>query len=576
MADKFDLVLSLNKYPFGVFETRFGYLINGYYYDKGLNCYDSKVCNIDHYHDIFKLSIATVADLNTKYRETSNIYNDTYIYKDENIPNVFYALSKGIPSTSGISYNYSCDRIIALEEKDKDIKQLWYFTSSAQNNSTIRFLGQNLTKLFIADGRDIYILRKSDGAILARTNDSKFLESSSHPSNTSSHPMIFKTIYDIDNILYIIAFRSHLNNNYANSYNDNYIFKVNKDANTIEFYVLPGSNYTTKVIKNIADDGTETKGNVLTTCLGHTINDNIILKDNKVIIYLPFNITIDQSLNGTNGYNQSNFFNQLMTFTIDFNNPEWPPKISTNIIDIKVPELRVLENTHWITKRFWTMEDNKYLVFVNSREYFDNTMPNIPYQGIHIFELSEDCQTPTYLCTDRCSKTDEIKTFIYTSNKEILLVCYSRCFMIYKWNYDTHKYEYTKSFVQDVHSCGFDELDRLWIHTFDKQEIHVYNLDDPLSVNIKFELPYYSYNDEDINTYILFEALNFFGKHVKGKFLFTLYGDAVFDESGTEKLEYEYTIEDKAKIPITIKNINGVQCHVKFMSIITNSSSSSP
>ena len=89
-------------------------------------------------------------------------------------------------------------------------------------------------------------------------------------------------------------------------------------------------------------------------------------------------------------------------------------------------------------------------------------------------------------------------------------------------------------------------------------------------------MPYYSYNDEDINTYILFEALNFFGKHVKGKFLFTLYGDAVFDESGTEKLEYDYTIEDKAKIPITIKNINGVQCHVKFMSIIINSSSSSP
>ena len=91
MADKFDLVLSSSKYPFGVFETRFGYLINGYYYDKGLNCYDSKICDIDHYHNIFKLSIATVADLNAKYRETSNIYNDTYIYKDENIPNVFYA-----------------------------------------------------------------------------------------------------------------------------------------------------------------------------------------------------------------------------------------------------------------------------------------------------------------------------------------------------------------------------------------------------------------------------------------------------------------------------------------------------
>jgi hypothetical protein len=94
--------------------------------------------------------------------------------------------------------------------------------------------------------------------------------------------------------------------------------------------------------------------------------------------------------------------------------------------------------------------------------------------------------------------------------------------------------------------------------------VHVHNLDDPQEVIMKFEHNHYSYEGQDILSYISFEAKSFSNEVPVGKYVLKLQGNAIFKDSGTNTLEIQYSGGIR-KIDFYVVGPKTITCYADFI-----------
>ena len=211
--------------------------------------------------------------------------------------------------------------------------------------------------------------------------------------------------------------------------------------------------------------------------------------------------------------------------------------------------------------RFWIIDNYLYYAIYDETNS-DNDMKNI--QGIHVFKINPGFELE-YVDKIQITIKKNIISMLYNSTKEILLIGYYNSFEIYLYNHDNHLYEPVNKELTNISSVGFDSMDRLWYQTL-SNSVDVENLDDPQYVEIKFEKIYYTYENEDIDTYLTFKAISFTDKVPKGKYILKLTGNAYFKNNGIKTLFINYT-GGTVKLDIVVTGPKRIVCDVEYQKV---------
>ena len=152
---------------------------------------------------------------------------------------------------------------------------------------------------------------------------------------------------------------------------------------------------------------------------------------------------------------------------------------------------------------------------------------------------------------------------VYNSDKTILLVGYKNNFEIWKLNTSTHLYANTGLAYSNIRCVGFDKLDRIWYQTL-TNGVHYLSLNDPVKVTLKFEKQFYTYINEDIESYITFAAIDAFNNKALGNYVLILHGNVYFKDTNNQRLNINYNGDNTIHYPIVITGNETISCEAKF------------
>ena len=525
----------------GIIETKFGYIINGHYYDKGLNYYEKHEASCGLYNDNQLRPSLDIAHATSLYNDNFYHYNlfdnNIGIIEDEYIPNRYYIINDK-------TVNNNTNSISIIEEKDGEIKTIYRrnYINDARHYIS-EYIGQTKDKIFFASHWIMCIDKKTFKITYTYEYGNEFIH--------------LKKIYEKENFIYIFVVRRY-------GYNDFELLRLNtttleivqKKINSNTFY--KPYRFQNDNISNMSKDYAKKYGDIF-------YPDNFYFKDNICHIYAPLNL-MPNKYDIPEGWTEiPEFYTQMCHIVIDFNNDDWN-KINFNVIDdidiIGIKELmQPVINSNVVIQKTWIIED-KYLCMFSYNDYTGNSFT--PYQNLHMFKIKNDCSLE-YLYSEPVTRNKQINTIVFNSDRTYIIVGYTNAFTILKYDFNKHKYIPSNIYMYSITKVGFDELDRLW-YVESNGEIHVQNLTDPYDVIIKFEKDNYIYErDKEIETYIDFKALTFEGEYADGKYEFKLSGDAYFKSNSKKILNYNYTEKAKIRIPVNIININGLQCSVTYI-----------
>lgn len=208
------------------------------------------------------------------------------------------------------------------------------------------------------------------------------------------------------------------------------------------------------------------------------------------------------------------------------------------------------------------VDNVKYLNLVSYQINFAANSTYIQNQGIYTFRIDSDTKL-TFTGFNPIDQTKLIGGFIYDKSKQHLIVSKLNAFQILKFNKELALYESTSFEVPSCYSVGLDELQRIWYIKTDSS-MHMINMQDAQSVNIKFEKPYYDYAGTSIETFITFSAINYLDEEFKGTFELILDGPAVFTENSNNVLKFDYNGGEE-QIGVTILGASPITVYPKFI-----------
>ena len=211
--------------------------------------------------------------------------------------------------------------------------------------------------------------------------------------------------------------------------------------------------------------------------------------------------------------------------------------------------------------RFWIIDNYLYYAIYDETNS-DADMKNI--QGIHVFKINPGFELE-YVDKIQITTKKNIISMLYNSTKEILLIGYYNSFEIYLYDEESHLYKPANKEITNIASVGFDSMDRLWYQDLNGG-VFVENLDDPQYVTVKFERLYYTYEGNDIDTYITFEAKSFTDKVPNGLYTLRLTGNAHFKDNGIKSLTISYT-GGTEKFDIVVTGPKRIVCDVEFQKV---------
>lgn len=565
-----------------VIETGLGFIIMGQYYTKAdLDPVSLEGQNIDGGDNILNLHNVVYLDDTAREGLRDRMFKIT---KDEYFPDRYYFVVNGHYSDYNPTFPYLC----VSEEKDDKITIL--ATLSGQNKEWYQIVDQ--------DNDFIYITwRMLDGHTcgMSRIDKEFFTETEifSIPTTTRSVPdFMFK-----DEVYIFISVRN------VNA--TIYLFRYNKSAKTfmskmkaanqdITFYSCnptqhaSGSwyerrNYVTPITHEklfpqnciIRHDDCYASGNVRAIVIPQRYNQNFFLSNagrntsSSWVNSTGFETeetTADSVKHwGHNGFRYSintaqsnrNHGSFILNPDVAFENNNWYYALGNNYKNANFT--RLTHDTNYNTYRYWII-DNKYLCLMMYEESNGHT-GHITYQGILVCTI-ESVTNITPVALTRVTTAKEIITMCYTTDKKVLLIGYKNEFELYKW--DGTKYIPTNIDITDVVSAGFDMLDRLWYQKTDGS-VHTVNLTDPQTISLKFEKGYYTYIDENIDTYVTFSALDHLGDPAHGIYELELSGNIIFTDTGEKTYRVQYSGED-IQVNVSIVGPKTITCKTTFIS----------
>ena len=229
-------------------------------------------------------------------------------------------------------------------------------------------------------------------------------------------------------------------------------------------------------------------------------------------------------------------------------------------------ELQDIEQLKWknggyFVYRFWIIDNYLYYAIYDETNS-DNDMKNI--QGIHVFKINPGFELE-YVDKIQITTSKNIISMLCNSSRSVLLIGYYNSFEIYMLNKNTHLYEKVNKELTNILCAGFDSMDRLWYQNTN-YGVFVENLDDPQEVKIEFEKIYYTYEGQNIESYITFEASSFTDKIPTGRYILTLSGNVYFKDTLTKTKVVNYT-GGIVKIDIIVNGPKRLTCSAKYQKV---------
>ena len=495
-----------------VVETANGFLLNTQYYTKeNLAPVPFEVCDL--YGSPYSLSIRKHLYLQDY---TWNFYNDEIgILRDSTYENRYY-----MRTLTGYISGARQTRLVVFEETE---------------NGEITILSEYLLGDYqlcqFVDQSDQFIyftLRSNTTFLLSRMDKKTFAVTTTYSNSAGQNFGRLEKIYS-DSTYVFFMFLANQNI---------YALKLNKATNTTELSaaiyrgretVATAYNFTT-----IADHEYKIDANTFGVFLFNAANPEQPIDLYQHDVTKPF----------TDGFT-------MQDVIITWNNEK-------SQIDF------LNSNTVYNTSRNFITEFDgvKYLHVAMYQTGFSNAN-YIPYQGIYTFKI----ESPTSLVFTGYNQVDAVKQFggfIYDESKEHLIVAKQNAFQILKFNRTTLKYESTNFEIPGCYCVGLDELQRIWYIKVDSS-VHMINMEDAQSVEIKFEKEYYDYSGTSITTYIDFSALNYLGEEFSGTFELMISGPAVFTKNNANVLRFTYDGIGKQQVGITITGASPITIYPKFI-----------
>lgn len=227
-------------------------------------------------------------------------------------------------------------------------------------------------------------------------------------------------------------------------------------------------------------------------------------------------------------------------------------------------------NSRYTIQRHWIIGNYLYVAIYN--ENAESNM--LTHQGVCVLQILTDAKTAihancrletrlTHIGRTQFSNQKSIISMVYNSDKTILLVGYKNNFEIWKLNTSTHLYANTGLAYSNIRCVGFDKLDRIWYQTL-TNGVHYLSLNDPVKVTLKFEKQFYTYINEDIESYITFAAIDAFNNKALGNYVLTLHGNAYFKDTNNQRLNINYNGDNTIHYPIVITGNETISCEAKF------------
>ena len=500
-----------------VIETNYGMILNTQYYTKEKMApvpFESIFCNGTPY----ALSIRKQLYLQSYSWAFAN--EECNIVKDSKYENRYYMRTlEGY--ISGTWYS----RIVAFEET---------------NNGEVKILGSwsardiQIHKIIDQNDDYLYFTARSGGSYyLYRMNKKTFGVDNQWSSSTSYHYLYIEHLHSDDMYIYLMFISDH----YV------YAARYNKHTNSYE--------YPKKILTGEEDTSAPTWVNYYYSSVPddvHKIDEHTY----GLFYYNPLNKEqpLDLYL-----YDITKTFDEGFTmqhYTINWGHGK--------------DKIDFVESTQDIVFRNFTTEFNgvKYLnLFVYKQNF--NSVPFIQHQGIYTFVLDHQSHTLTFTGYNQIDGAKQIHGFIYDESRRHIIVAKQNAFQILKFDINTQRYEKTNFEITNCYSAGLDELQRLWYIKTDTS-VHMVNLEDAQSVEIKFENEYYDYTGTSINTYITFSALNYLDEDFPGIFELSIEGPAVFSENNNSVLQFNYNGNGPQQIGVTITGASPITIYPKFIS----------
>ena len=519
-----------------VVETENAMILMGNYYQKeDMSCISKKGCifnNISVGNNT--LNISRYMNISTSYRlgERDKRFG---IIKDPYIPNRYYYVINNHHSNINNAYSYMI--IADEEENDLVIKAI----SSNQNI--------DWREIFDIDENYIYAsgVHLANGGIYVYRINKNNGETAVIFQVTSTNRAKCNLIYKNETYLYFIT--GGVTN--GNAWGRFYFTRYNKN----NFETL-NTLYTPPDLTAGTTSYAWNNTNIWMPCNNIDI-ENLYHEGNKY--YWCYPQRSGTKLSTGDGPANNNLMIMCYDSSKSFNESDVITFRTTN-------GLQDIEQLKWkdggyFTYRFWIIDNYLYYAIYDETNS-DNDMKNI--QGIHVFKINPGFELE-YVDKIQITIKKNIISMLYNSDKKNLLIGYYNSFEIYLYDEESHLYKLANKEITNIASVGFDSMDRLWYQDLNGG-VFVENLDDPQYVTVKFERLYYTYEGNDIDTYITFEAKSFTDKIPNGLYTLRLTGNAHFKDNGIKSLTISYT-GGTEKLDIVVTGPKRIICDVEFQKV---------
>ena len=234
---------------------------------------------------------------------------------------------------------------------------------------------------------------------------------------------------------------------------------------------------------------------------------------------------------------------------------------SLKIINDSFISITTYENNqdhHTYRSEYWFWQGRTVTTDTYTDKYVASNAGQHRYR---IFKLNSDRKI--YELHDTKYETE--KQFIYgvlnyDSYTDIVLI--NDRIVVYRLNKDTEENIKVFESIGSYRTIGLDQNHNLYIFdTSNKCTIH--NNSSSKSLSISFEATAYTYNGDNIETYINIGSKNFLDEYIKTKVKITIDGNCVFQENNSKELITYTDYNNIKEIPVTITAGGVIYCYIK-------------
>lgn len=517
-------------------ETRYGFLLNGQYYNKDTLTPITLEQLLIEEQDRMVLNTNKKSFFFNSYINVHQEWDDDTIIADKYEPDVSYIILYKFDNPALNTSQINNCIILKVKEANSTIQVI---NKVKINYGHLQYLGQSEKYLYYrmsgypydSSFMHLFYIDKQtlESTMLfnSQTNDASVQRASNHLSITVLYE-------DIDYIY--IAFNSNRNSN--NNITYAYVSRINKNTNTFQ-NISRNDLQLTDAIKPIFDSKDVFKisdgiyGLYMLAIRGTTETTL-----NKPLKLLKLNIYKSSSLNAMVTLSDINF--------------TWTEEIKYLK---RMVEYYLVKYKTFITKT----SDKSYLnvIIYKTQEWKSNLNGYIPYQGIYTFEIV-DYQNLKFVNYNQITDKTCLQNCLLTEDRRVIVVPAQASIFILKFNATKQRYEViNKLDTTTTKWVGLDTRDRMWLLKEDN-ELDLYSLNETTDVTIKFERDYYDYAGKSIETYITVTSKDFNGNYVATTLELTINGNAKFKSNNSKVVEITTPEDNSMDIPVIITGPNQI------------------